>query len=216
VKEIFNTPPTQKWEEFIKVLQEQVNQLQKKRSALYDDIEHAEKEHRATLDKLKKYPDLALLEDYIDGKISHYVTHNYCNIRIREFKDIMETNDEYRYSAKKLKLLTLYGRVDGKLAWGLSQYSDGSGSSIEVYPYTSYELALEKAKELVLADFATCSGGNIYHQMIDNAKTFGVPVPEDLMTRYKDKCRKQCYDEIVKSQKDIEAQKKLLNQLEGM
>lgn len=50
-----------------------------------------------------------------------------------------------------LKLVSILGRSGGKLSYNIHRYSDGSGgSSHEVFPFSLYEEAIDKIKELAI------------------------------------------------------------------
>lgn len=135
---------------------------------------------------IKRHKSLERLEDFLEGRITHFVFHEYGAPRIREFKEAIEATDEDRYAkVPPLKLLTLFGKVGGELNWRLDKYSDGSGGSrYLVFPCCSLEEAQAKAKE-ILADMCEearkCGRGlSGYDECAKLAAEIGFEIPSDI------------------------------------
>ena len=95
--------------------------------------------------RIKRHKSLGRLDDYLAGRITHYVESGYGPPKIVAFEDAKTGESERR---NELKLLTLFGRTDGDLEWKLSQYSDGSGIKCTVIPCLSHGEAVNVVKEL--------------------------------------------------------------------
>lgn len=153
-------------------------------------IQIHEKEDKKRLEKLAmRSAALTRLEDFLDGKITHYVkteTWDSQNEIGRKW-DITEVEKERcgddGYD-RRLKLLTLFGSSDGNLEYRLNRYSDGSGSSSNlVYPCCSLEEAQRVAREKVLRQLEVWTAEpekfkHLVDVIIRNLKNFEMEVPE--------------------------------------
>ncbi len=87
------------------------------------------------------------LELWLGGEVRFVVHLRYSTVQILTTEDFSLSNVD-RYDTG-LRLLSLFGRDDGTLSYHLNQYSDGSGSWTEIYPFRTFEEAKEKATELI-------------------------------------------------------------------
>ncbi len=188
--EIFLSPPKAQLDEEVAALNAKVAALRAEiisihweRNALSEDIE-------ARRGRIKQHSALALLDDFITGKITHYVSCAMSynrearhTIAIESFKEATCGSSSPYRSKDELKLLTLFGSSKGDLTWRLSQYSDGSGSYTEVIPCASLEHATSVARGLFDAEVAKwranvegCWGPA---SIIYTAQKLGLPVPSE-------------------------------------
>lgn len=121
------------------------NEMLSKNTALRAELHGLEEEYKAQMTKLKRHKGLRLLEDYLDGKVTHVLTCNY-SMKLMTFEEAFAYKDnEYDRHPTKLKLLTLFGDTKGELEWRMSRYADGSGNSeYHIFPFSSRESALEE------------------------------------------------------------------------
>lgn len=141
----YGEPPVPKYHERITQLKEEIFQLTERKVNLEKEIAHLEKCKKEMGIKYSSIKALERLDDFIDGKITHYVQDP--DFRSPQIVDIKNT--ESKYSKKKLRLLTLFGESDGDLSWGLNRYSDGSGGYVTVIPCCSFEEAKDVFTELL-------------------------------------------------------------------
>jgi hypothetical protein len=174
VDRVFDTPPVAKFHESIQRLNDEIDQLKQTKANLLAEQKAYQKDIEEASAKRKQHEQLRLLDDFIDGKITHYVEF-YWNgePNIVEFQDA-----KCGYDRKKLKLLTLFGDSNGNLEWKLSAYSDGSGCSSTVVPTTSYEQAVEVAKSHI-TDLLQDAKRSAVQSTVNIADKWGVPVPDD-------------------------------------
>ena len=185
VDKVFDKVPTEKYHDEIQALTETIRKLNETHRKVSDNLSRINTEHVERVKKLKKYKALQRLEDFIDGKITHYAI--LCSYRPEVIK-FGDTKSEY--SRDKLKLLTLFGNTEGNLEWGLNCYSDGSGSNETVVPCIS-----EDEAKIVLKDFmykyCTETNGNKDWtpslEAIKKAQSFGAEIPEELIANVKAK-----------------------------
>lgn len=143
---------------------------------------------------------LELIEEIIDVKTTHYVVPNWQGVKVYGVDDL--TCD---YSHHRRRALMLMFDNNGRPEWKLSSYSDGSGGSTDVIPCTSYEQALEKARQLIREKF---EDSKVSRQTIVDANTFGVPVPPAYLMAVAE------IDEKMHAERVKDAQKKLQSALD--
>ncbi len=157
-------------------------ELQKTKSA--SDREISERKARIT-----QHEKLRLLDDYIAGKITHFVVapEYGSTVEVKTVEQALKDNDRH---ARGIKLLTLYGDSKGDLQFRINSYSDGSGNSFsgDAYPFTNEGDAQAFAKDLVARKLNDCISGK--HGVngagipagldgwAKTAKAFGVPIPD--------------------------------------
>lgn len=122
--QLFDEPPRQKVEANLADLTAKVSAARAELSRLTQDVREAEKDGKARLAKLAQYDQLKRLEDFLDGKITHYVLVDWYPPKVISLVDATcESGD------RDLRLLCLYGTPKRTLEWKLNRYSDGSGGS---------------------------------------------------------------------------------------
>lgn len=96
--------------------------------------------------------DIGIMADFLTGQIEYLVFDEY------EIKPPVKMEHKmFSYESHwgdrtidELKLVSVMGKSGGDLSYRIHQYSDHSGSSIMVYPFTKYEDALDKIKEIAI------------------------------------------------------------------
>jgi hypothetical protein len=174
VDRVFDTPPVAKFHESIAELNSQIEKIEETKSAKFAELKEVSKAIDDASTKRRQHEQLRLLDDFIAGKITHYVEFwTYGAPKIIEFQDAI-----CNYDKKRLKLLTLFGDSKGCLEWKLSSYSDGSGGSSTVIPATSYEQAVEVARAHVV-ELLENSVDSPSQFCVDTADKWEVPVSDD-------------------------------------
>lgn len=204
---VFDNPPVHKLNESIKTLREQINGLKQEKKQLEDEINDSQNQHKARLEKFRKYKQLEMLEQFIDGKITHYVEFGY-RIKISEFKEAMEDDDR----RPELKLLSLFGQTNGDLLWQLNRYRDGSGIYTQVYPCVSYDHALETLQALITEEVAKTMAQPT-QRVCDTVREYNLKVPEEYLNRYKQRLIKNYEDSVAKCEKELREVTERLNKL---
>lgn len=183
VDAVFDHAPTQKLEAIVAGLREQIKNLQHEKANLAQEIRDTEEAGRAKLARYKKYDQLKTLDMFLDGKITHYVLEYWGSFKIISFEDVVP--DE-RYDKDQIKLLTLFGKSNGNLEWGLSKYSDGSGCNTTVTPCVSYEEALSVAQKFV--DSKMNDDNNYWSsQLIKEATIYSLKIDPEYIRKYEEK-----------------------------
>lgn len=182
-EKLFDAEPVEWAAPTLTRLRNQISELQEK----LDSAAAEERGMKDRLKKLKSYAALQRIEDFLDGKITHYVLWDgYCSDlpipRISTPNDEKCGTDQSCHA--KLKLLALYGDKDRSMEWKLNYYSDGSGGhKINCIPCTSLEEATEKAREILAKSFAEYKRpdyGNVVtaERLVKAAKNLGAPIPD--------------------------------------
>lgn len=186
-------------------------------------IQRTEKEDKARLEKLSmRSRALTRIEDFLDGKITHYVKTHHWDRRSKDYSTlaIVEAHDEKCDSGESrspLKLLTLFGSEPDNLEFYLNDYRDGSGSAWRVvFPCCSLEEAQEKAKEIALEQLEDWRSGdaNSLSKVINNFPVCGLEIPEDAQKRWDEvqveglqKAFDSAKEDLAKAEAKLEAAK---------
>ncbi|MDN7848093.1 hypothetical protein [Burkholderia seminalis] len=185
--EVFVTPPVEKLHADIVALQADLaaarDSLQEVRAVrIAEDREYAA---RAAL--RKQFAQLKKLDDFIAGKITHFVvTQKYSEkISIQTFDDFMKPADRYERSTR---LISLFGDSKGELGWYCNQWSDpgSNGHNGECFPATSLEEAQQIAAECIEKRFAAAreaEHGGLAAELVAASAALGVSVPQDVCER---------------------------------
>lgn len=188
LRNVFASPESgrQKLDARLSALQEKIAAAELELHDVQGAIHAANKEVQARADRLKQHEQLAFLDDYLQGKITHYVEvpeygGGCAIISVTDVSDI-ERRD------RKFRLLTLSGGTDyrGGIHWQLNHYSDGSGWNKAVQPCRSLEEAQEKARQILeaqIAELMTKPAGNRVHtgHLFQCCEKHGVSVPQVLV-----------------------------------
>jgi hypothetical protein len=135
------------------------------------------------------------LIDFLEGKIKYLVIFGYGDFQIQGFNTAIYSGDNsYDY----IKLISIFGRCDGSLEWGLNTYSDGSGSEVNIAPFKSYEDALQYVKDSIL------SLNEYTYKTIDCAKRYNIELKPYILKKY-------CTKTIEAQQKCIDHEQENVN-----
>lgn len=145
--QIFLNPPTQKLEAKVDELDKLITEKRAELKRVNEELDQAGRRHHEQLKKLKQHQALQRIEDYLDGKFTHFLhVSDYSGPKIVTKDEALDQDDRWD---KQLKLLCLFGDTKGDLQWKINRYRDGSGSNWdEVFPVSSEEEAIEIARRL--------------------------------------------------------------------
>lgn len=151
-REVFASPPTVKLEARVAELDGLITEKHAELKRINEELDQSGRRYQEQLKKLKQHQALQRIEDYIDGKFTHFLeVPGYSAPTIVTADNALAkggTEYENRWD-KKLRLLTLFGDTNGDLQWRINRYSDGSGSSnTEVYPCHNEEEAIDIVRQL--------------------------------------------------------------------
>lgn len=171
IEQIYDKAPVEGLDAAVLEYRQRIEKLREEHDRARERIRQATEMEKSATAKITRYSQLKDLFEFIDGKITHYLLHNYSGYDIVPIGD---TKAEYARERGGKKLLVLFGDSKGDLRFKLNQYSDGSGSYSECEPFTSYEAALEALKERITNE--PIEKANEY--VVACAKKHGVPLPE--------------------------------------
>ena len=174
---LFDEPPRAKVDAELAELTAKAAAARAELEGLRRDIRQTALDGKARLAKLAQYDQLKRLEDFLDGKITHYVMADYGPPTI-----ITLAQSKAEYSDRDLRLLCLFGTTNRSLIWKLNRYNDGSGYYSYVFPCCSFDEAKQTADKIFADHFAGKSvDGDATHPSrgwIDAADKIGIAVPE--------------------------------------
>ncbi len=143
-REIFSKPPTIKLEAKVDELDKLITEKRAELKRVNEELDQAGRQRQEQLKKLKQHQALQRIEDYLDGKFTHFLDVDY-GVKLVSKEDALKKQDRYDDG---MKLLTLFGSVKGDLQWRINRYSDGSGGNKDVYPCKSEEEAIAIVRNL--------------------------------------------------------------------
>lgn len=194
---IYERAPTARFDAEVVRLRAEIKELRQQKIALRNGLREAERMAEERWTKLERLEALQSLEDFIDGKITHYVEGpRWARPRIVAFADTKWSDGQ-----RKKKLLVLFGDSKGDLTWRMNQYYDGSGSWGDVIPCLSREEAIEKMTAILHEKMAESATRDLAKHVTEQ----GVPLPEGYMERVEEAEREDTEKEIAELRRKIEA-----------
>lgn len=189
-KEVFAKPPTEKLNAEVARIEAELAAARQALAQVREARRAEDSDHQARAAARKQVAQLQQLDDYIAGKITHFVAdrYSYDTIEIHEAAEFLKVKDgENSRFDPKLRLLSLYGGSKGDLSWHISDYSEGGRSdaySGQVFPCTSLEQAQEKAAAQLLVKCAEWRK-QVHNQHIATslarcAAKLGLTLPDDV------------------------------------
>ena len=184
IRNVYTKPPIEKKLKEIAELDSKLAAKKAELNSVSEEIHKFAREEKDRAQRIKRHKQLELLDFWLQDKITHFAM-------VPEYGEIFVTTKEialkksYSYD-RDIKLLTLYGSSKGDLTFRISQYSEGSGSSMTCWPFTNEQDATVYAQKIIserldraLADIKV----NVrdYAELIKNAEKLGVGVPEELI-----------------------------------
>lgn len=215
--------PSESWKE--KNLRELEARYEKDRLRLQAQLDDQENKLALAKSKAKAHADVLLsfvkgsdasqietLRLFMAGQITHLFVAGY-SPEIIHWTDSREVYDCDSYGGRTrvegIKLVSLMGKTDGSLSYRLNQYRDGSGSSVTIFPATSYEGALAMAQDQLDKDgTAYVEGKNNYFKLDAWQKIEGIVIPVAVIDRHEmlaDENRLKRIENIKKELAELEA-----------
>lgn len=148
-----------------------------------------------------------VLTKFLKGEIKYVVCGGWSPKILDYNKEEMDTS----FGDRDLKLLTLFGRSDGTLTWGINRYRDGSGGdSTWCGVATSYD----EAKELLTN--AIKEYGRINEYVINEAKKHNIELDLEMVGAYKEKRKAEILKSIESKKKEVEKYESDITELENL
>jgi|GEM_PF-7124021 len=186
LSQAFTSPWVPKRHEIAIDLEKRAEDARQTLNDLTSKIRGAETSLAAALAKTTAIPALSRIQDFIDGKVTHFVREQYDGLEIIP-QSRSGKPDHYGRVPQEFKLLTLYGSSQGDLSWKIHDYNDGSGCGrYTCIPCTSYEEALAEATKIAarVFDENRASGFSRLHvELVRSCVRLGIPVPADVIEK---------------------------------
>lgn len=207
---IYAEPPVEMRDAKVVELDSRIEIKRAELDAIRQDIHQATAERQAILSRLKQHAALKYIDDFIEGRITHFVVVTSESVLVEDAATTLKEDPERSYSTE-IKLLTLYGNTKGDLQWRLNTYRDGSGSNREVYPCMSEAEGDELARKVVAGQIASEAESKkltyFAPHYIKSADRLGIPVPEALRARVR-------ADRVATAQHNVDRLRKELSTAE--
>lgn len=214
VQKVYEEPPTSFIDSQIQSRMERLadidGQLSRKREELAKatlELRTAETSRKALSERLFKDAALQRVADFIDGKITHFVTSNYGRVTVMDKEMALASNDKYE---RDIRLVTLFGKSNGDLQWGINQYRDGSGSWEDCWICFSLEEAMEIAGRVIAELFNTDSQ---LENAVASADKLGLPVPQSVRDKIIERTKKNIESNLTLARMNVQTCERSLAEL---
>lgn len=181
VQKVYDKPPVEAFHKDVLKLEARANVL-REHIRIMDEMERNTKRR---LEALKVYDQLARVEDFLAGKITHYVIYDAYHGSDTAIPRISTPEKEISGDDERgqIKLLALYGTKERTMEWKLLRYSDGSGDGKLCIPCLSLEEAQQKARQILAAsirNYKVPEQHNCQHglNLMAAARQLDVPLPD--------------------------------------
>lgn len=150
---VYPEPPIEVWDKQVSAKREQVRELDRELTIKRKEIADAGRTKTEMEKAAAKYPCIQQALDFIEGRITHVVVHDY-TAKIKTLEEAFSQVDTWggRRKFEGMKLLNLFG-TDEKgrsVAWGVNTYRDGSGSlTNQIWPAYSEGHAKQIVAKLI-------------------------------------------------------------------
>lgn len=175
-REVFTKPPVEKLHADVAAIESQLTAAKTSLARVREEQRLAESEIAAAKKRIASNPQLHDLDLWLQGKVTHIVSLDYCTLSIATVEVTLTSADRER----SLRLLNL--RVDPKAQqfWvSYAGYNDGSGSQTRCLLATSLEHAQQRAAEYVAQEVRSKPNDN-HAGLAASAIRHGVAVSDKL------------------------------------
>lgn len=215
VRTVYTCAPTIQKNLEIEKLDKEIEEKKQKIKELNSSVKNASDECLRLTEKLSRIDSLRYIEDFLDGKMTHFViVTNTFQVEIQEKNIAIASEDRHE---RETKLLTLFGNKDSKyFHWRLNRYSDGSGDYTTAYPCKSYDEALAYAKDLINTELNKLDANNFpwwSNHLMESARKFDVPLPETVSVNIKMKKLESALQAKTKALNDLLTAEKTITEL---
>lgn len=201
---VYTEPPTERLREDVAELEKRVQELQQEQFGLQHDIRENERLTKERLKKLSRYKGLERIEEFIEGRMTHAVITSQYGIGV-EVVPWGEAVADGEKHCRDLRLICLFGKSNGDLAWMRNRYYDGSGGWDGCEPFCSEEDAIARARELLAEGFASAPNAYSLGCLIASARKLGVEVPADAAAAHEANLRESAEQAVEKAQMQLQA-----------
>jgi hypothetical protein len=206
VSQVYESEPADVYGSKTQAAEERLNDLLSKASKAREDVAELCKRHQEIVEAAKKYPDISMVLDFIEGRITHVVEMNvWSKPKVTPLEDALKDTFENTRESK-MKLLALFGNQES-IHWGINRYSDGSGLWTTIIPAKGLDDARRIIKEFAdkeIEDWRNDSGEKRLHVLARYGEgEFGIELPSDIQKAIDDKAAKLKAARIAKAEEDL-------------
>lgn len=180
-REVFSTPPVERLHVDVAAIEKTLSAARAELEAVREERRVFDREERERLARLKKYVHLSRIDDYLEGRITHFVAwERHTNaISIVPFEQFMKNDGRHR-----LPLLVLYGNnYDDREMLSTEWCRISDDNTLKVMPCASLEEAQQKAQiqfDRIVAEWRTKpSTAYSLSSAVEGALRCGLIVPDD-------------------------------------
>lgn len=220
-EEVFETAPRHLYDVEIQRLKDEETRLDALLAEKRGEVLATERDLVQRLAKLKKFKGLERIEDFIEGRITHVVTKEYDDWKIQLLSEFEADDDGWSRKPCGLRLISLFGKSGGDLAWKVNDYKDGSGSWKEMIPCASEDEAKTRRDEWIVAEIKEQFGAfkpsspHWFITYVTTAVKYGVSLSEEIMDAYRKCLSEQIDAHKAKTQGEIEKAYEKLAELDA-
>lgn len=217
-REVFRTPPAPKLDAETAAAEKRLADLQEEIRKARDARHDFDKDAEARKARIKQHEALADLDNYLAGKITHYVALSQYGRGV-EILTVDQTMERYP-SSYNYGLLTLYPHTHWStgLQWTLNykRHANDYGTSVRVFLCCGEEEAKVKAAEVLrgfIDEELAKKPGQRYaaETLINECRKHGVDVPAELVDEVEAAKRAQLAKELAEHQAKAAAIEKQLS-----
>ena len=143
---LFDDPPQQKGDGEVAEAKAALADLNEQIEAARGALTATERAAAERMARLKQHPALKHLDDFLAGRITHFVEYEY-----HWTPPKILTWDDAKTHQGRIKLLTLFGDSKGDWTWQQNRYCDGTGYIRTVIPCVSRDEALAEVVKIFAA-----------------------------------------------------------------
>lgn len=205
--------PVAKLEQSVIDAQNKLDELNSKIVEASQELRSAEKSQSALIEKLKKHNALSRIDDFLEGRMTHFVTGptNDGKVNVSTFDEFMLSRNDYGRPDGDVKLLSLFGTCKNHpghgnknrdLDWMINKYRDGSGGWTLARPCLSLDEAVATATDIILGIWRDRDVERpwLLAGSIASADKIGMPVPDEIRAELEGFKAKKKREEIEKAE----------------
>lgn len=203
------------WENTDREWRKKIDDAKSKLKLEYDKVYHLTKAVQGMAASLGQDASMQFVRllDFMSGRIKWVVIKHWQEPKIVPIDEFIDKYMHYYdRGVEGVKLLTMFGSPnrDGKhrgLNFRLNEYSDGSGSSKEIFVFNEEEEAIEKAREIL------SQVSYLNDSIIAAAEKYGVELDPEKVKKYWSDKRSSAQNDLNKHIEGIASCKKKLEEI---
>jgi len=213
--ELFDEPPQAKYarritdaQAILEKSQEELSLAKQELAAVKRETNRQQETLQKAQEKLEKTAEFKTYLNFCEGRITHVVRAPRWRDDVYEVNALEEMLEGGVDDGGDLKLLTLFGRSEGRADWRINQYCDGSGYNQTIYPAESEAQAQDIIREMLRQDIASDKGKICnMESRFKMADELGVEVPaqkRNELNKWRIKETKEYLEKLKKERLEID------------